>query len=91
MSHGLASAEGSTEVPEAGAEESERHHGANGTSPPDPPRRRAGRPKGSKNRATLDGRMFYGKHARKLVPKLIRRAWLVFGMSWPMGILDSIW
>ncbi len=39
-----------------------------------PAPRRAGRPKGSRNRSTIDGRLFYGKHAKKLIPKLIKRA-----------------
>ena len=43
----------------------------NGTVPAP---RRAGRPKGSRNRSTIDGRLFYGKHAKKLIPKLIKRA-----------------
>ncbi len=48
--------------------------------------RRPGRPKGSKNRSTIDARQFYGKHARKLVPRLVKRA--IQEIEKPAGNLD---
>ncbi len=49
-------------------------HQANNSSdllikPPGP-----GRPKGSRNKSTVDGKKYFGRHARKLMPKLIARA-----------------
>jgi len=48
------------------------NHSANSAADFEP--RKPGRPKGSKNKATINGRAFYGRHAKKLAPKLIKRA-----------------